>query len=165
MKPITLEKFRLTASVARTLAEQNWGTGGTHAYKTNRKGVFYFSCSGHGGYVVNAKALTEQEHQNIEAFVKPDHVSLLVQHLNTGDVVIGVQSPLSVRPRRFRFFPAYGAVEWQDYPFYFFEEDCDWALLEHFTDIRRVSVHQNLEAHEQAIQRTIEAWFLNKKAT
>lgn len=48
-------------SHARNIAERTWGRDGTTARRTTRPGFYFFSCSGHGGYVVEAQRLTEEE--------------------------------------------------------------------------------------------------------
>lgn len=123
--------MQLNAKDCRTIAEAYWGTGGTHPYKTNRKGVYYYACSGHGGFVLDANALTEAERAVLAPYVKPYNYTAYVWN-EGGKETVRVMFP--ERKRRFRVPMEHYKVEGQ---FYLFEEDCDWALLIHLTDIRR----------------------------
>jgi len=167
MKAVKLEEFKLTSSIARNLAENMWGRGGTSTHRTNRKGVFYFSCSGHGGYVVDANALTEAERAKIEQYAKPDHLSLAVQSRKDGKFVIAVRDP-RVHQKSVSFYADEGPTKFEQYPIFFFEEDCAWALLEVMTDIRCPD-HENwaIGRHgpgytDQERQRTFKQWFPEK---
>lgn len=119
----------LNHSRARSIAETAWGTGGTSAYRTNRKGAYYFSCSGHGGYVVDGACLSDQERELIDEHVKPRKAFYASRN---GDCYF-LQNPESFRSRRYRIYPD-TVTGWTD--IYLFEEDCDWAVLEYFTDIQ-----------------------------
>ena len=168
MKPIPLKKYRIPAY---KIAEMAWGSGGTHAYKCNRRGAYYYSCSGHGGYVVDSRCLTKQERKRIERHIRAIDLRLLVQSRN-GDghkFVIGV-SMLSV-PRSgrwlrhetvFRYIPRLGPVEWVDLPVYLFEEDCDWAVLEKLTDIRAEHPHLTERKRRHYINQTFNSYYRNK---
>ena len=140
MKPVRKEKFKLTSAMARNIAEQIWGKGGTVAYKTTRTGAYYFSCSGHGGYVVDGQCLSSIEQSAIAKKVPSRHLQTLVQHQPQGDVIIGVSSPYTRKLQRFRYRIRSGPVKWEKYPVFIFEEDCDWKILEDHTDIRRMEV-------------------------
>jgi len=122
----------ITGSRARILAETTWGTGGTHSARTNRKGAFYYSCSGHGGYIVDGNALTVAERDHIDRFKKPEYVWAIIN--DETSAVRKTSNPFSTK----RFFAHMRVGERLDknYPIYYFEEDCDWSILEKFTDIR-----------------------------
>lgn len=126
-----VEGFMVSHTAARTLAEQRWGTGGTSYDRCNRRGAFYFSCSAHGGYVVDANALTAEERAKIEQYRTPETVQILVQ---AGEV-LAVVGPDRRTSKRVLINPAKGDAVWQDHPVFYFEEDCDWAILESYTDI------------------------------
>jgi len=119
----------------RNIAESAWGRGGTKAYRTNRKGVSYFSCSGHGGYVVPASSLTDEERAKLEAYgAKAERVYRLVgPDGQTYGIDYSHVSKYATRARRFRCPPG---SQWLASEFFLFEEDCDWSLLETLTDIR-----------------------------
>lgn len=125
------EGFKINASMARTLAEQRWGHGGTTSCKVNRPGAFYFSCSSHGGYVVDAAALTAEERAEVEKYRKPEMVQILVQD---GEV-LAVVGPDRMTAKRVWTNPAKGPSDWLDHPVFYFEEDCDWSILESYTGI------------------------------
>ena len=134
MRPVPLQDFRVPT---RRLAAMMWGEVNA-TYRCNRRGVSYYSCSGHGGYVVDSRALTAKERRKIDQYKRPLPLNLLIQHWPDGDKVVGVNANWFTcgRPRRyFRYFPNAYPVEWQELPVYVFEEDCDWAILEHLTDI------------------------------
>jgi hypothetical protein len=121
---------------ARAVAENSWGRGGTKAYRTNRNGVYYFSCSGHGGYIVKPEALTKSEIESIEKYMGTVYINLLT-NIETGEVYGVDYGPVATYFRNKRFkYPSGAKVEWRRYDFYMFEEDADWIFLEYFTDIR-----------------------------
>jgi len=155
MKPVPLAGFRIGHSQARGIAEALWGKGGTNSERCNRPGAFYFSCSGHGGYVVDASILTEQERAKIEEVRSPEPVKILVQ----GNRVIGVSNPFT-GSRSFRYNSAFGTPEWRAHPVFLFEEDCDWSILEHLTDIRSAwslkKQREDPEKHSEEVSRMFE---------
>lgn len=61
----------LTEAEARMIAENVWGSGGTHFFPTNRNGAFEYLCSAHGGFVIDAEALTASERQALAPFTSP----------------------------------------------------------------------------------------------
>lgn len=136
MKPVKLSDFYINHSRARSLAEQSWGSGGTNAYKTNRKGVYYFACSSHGGYIVNPKMLAEEEKHLINKYMTPEKIMLAVQNQEGVDYVLGYQHPCAPRQKIIKYQPALGEFRWVEYEFYEFEEDCAWAILEYYTDVQ-----------------------------
>jgi len=125
---------------ARLIAEKMWGTGGTRAYKTNRKGAYYYSCAGHGGYIVKSEALSETEKENVKKYWGGGYVLYLLTDQDTREVygVDYAHVPASNVKRSNKGFKVkLGAhVKWEKYIFYVFEEDCDWSILEKFTDVR-----------------------------
>lgn len=145
----------LTSAKARSFAETNWGRGGTTSYRTNRRGVYYFSCSGHGGYVVDGYALTEDERAEIDKYVT-SHSCTMVFNPSTQRIIF-LQNPCTIRTQRYRYNPEVHTIV-KDYPIYFFEEDCDWAVLEKFTDIRAKHTMTPAE-REKAINDTFTRWF------
>jgi hypothetical protein len=168
VKPTPLTKYRIPAY---SIAEMSWGSGGTHAYRCNRRGAYYYSCSGHGGYVVDSRCLTRKERAKIERHIKPIDLRLLVQRRNGNGhrFVIGV-SMLNV-PRSgcrlrsqsfFNYSPRLGPIEWVDLPVYLFEEDCDWAVLEKLTDIRAEHPHLTERQRRHYINETFNQWHRNK---
>jgi len=153
---------------ARNVAEKMWGTGGTNAYGTNRKGAYYYSCSGHGGYVIKKEAFTEQELEDVSKYAKPNFINLLTNK-ETGEVYgtdyTPVQRCLTGRERRRFRYPAGAPVEWRPYEFFVFEEDCDWAIVEVLTDIRSGGF-ENLteEKRKEFATQSFNKWQLNKEA-
>ena len=146
---------------ARVLAETTWGTGGTHAYRTNRKGAFYYSCSGHGGYIVDGNALTVTERANIDKYHTPEIVWAIRNNLT--NEVRKTSNPFSIK----RFFARhYPHAEYLDknYPIYYFEEDCDWAILEKFTDIRAKGRNITEEENAAIVEKTFIKWAMPKAA-
>lgn len=134
MKPVPLSKWRLTHNLARTIAESLWGRGGTHSYRVNRRGVFYFSCAGHGGYVIDPQSLTDHERELLRSLLPTVEVRLCVQRQRGGRMVIAERPEMSNRSARYR--PELGPVEWISRAVWIGEEDCDWAKVECMTSIR-----------------------------
>jgi CRISPR/Cas system CSM-associated protein Csm3 (group 7 of RAMP superfamily) len=119
----------IQSTQARSMAESLWGKGGTHAHRTNRQGAFYFSCSGHGGYIIDWKALTESERIEVNKYLKPE------------ECFVSKDSKGKIR----RFHHPYKESKTTTHfgPFekvfvYVAEEDCDWAIIQKFTKIRRI---------------------------
>lgn len=134
----------LTHSEAKTIAEAAWGRGGTHSEPTTRQGAFCFSCSGHGGFVIDQRALTDEELLAISPYVSFEDATLytwgkrrtLMQPYRTKGARVSAMS----REETFKFF--------------LLEEDCDWCLAYLFTGIR----HKKKPADLEAAQRTFDQW-------
>jgi len=160
MKP----KFKFNA---RNIAELMWGRDGTVSYKTTRKGAYYYSCAGHGGYIVKKESLTESERENIDKYTERLFLYLLT-NTETGDIYGIDYNHVPASRSRFRMTfkqPSGVTAEWVKYEFYAFEEDCDWALLEKFTDIRRKDVkHITEEENNKYIEDTFNRWHKSKVA-
>ena len=164
MKATTLNDYRIPS---RTIAEMMWGRGGTTAYRTKRHGAYYYSCSGHGGYVVDSRILTETERRDIEQYIKPEPIRLCVQHRQNGDVVIGQNLAYfsqSGRDKGVTYMAHLGSVEWVDLPVYLFEEDCAWSILERFTDIRSEGFTMTDRERQVSIERTFANWYGDKQS-
>lgn len=129
----------LTSSEARTIAETLWGRGGTHARRCNRKGAYYFSCSGHGGFVIDAATLAPAERDALAPYVKPEKYTLYTWGTHRRVMFNG-------RTRGFRV-PHTAAR--RDGQFYVFEEDCEWSLVYVCTSIRAAS-HDPIAAEAEA---------------
>ena len=138
MKPVKLESFKLNASIARRIAEAMWGRDGTHSIRTNRKGVYFYDCSSHGGFVVDAEALSNEEKKKIDEHVSSDNLHLLVQDRKDGKYIIGtsVCEFSNSQNKRMKYLTELGPVEWEMYPIYIFEEDMEWCVLIHLTDVK-----------------------------
>lgn len=119
----------LTGSRARNFAETRWGRGGTTASRTNRPGAFYYSCSSHGGYIVDAKALTLDEYHKVQQYVKPEKCLVVV---NPKGKATFFQNPYRMTRARYGYNDQDQIIERK---VFFFEEDSDWAVLEHLTGI------------------------------
>jgi hypothetical protein len=165
MKAVLLNKYRPNS---RNIAESMWGIGGTNSHRVNRNGATYYSCAGHGGYIVLANALTEEERANIDKHIQPESIELIVQAQATGDYVVGVFNHMSRGRTRARVaYKAYlGEVRREKFFIYTFEEDCAWSILEKFTDIRlkqgqeRPEFYQN---RENFIEECFQRWYGSKK--
>jgi hypothetical protein len=115
----------LTSSLARATAESRWGRGGTTAYKTNRKGAYYFSCSGHGGFVISAKALTAAEYEAMAKYVTPEVMTVYVD-METNAVLLAYH-PFRQNSGKLRGVGRKGyRVEKEE--LFLLEEDCAWSL-------------------------------------
>lgn len=113
----------ITHSQARSMAEANWGRGGTNSRRTNRAGAFYFSCSGHGGYIIDGRAFSEEERAALAAFREPEKTSEVYDP--TDGRVHGIFNPFSLRQRTIKAMPHWRQ---RDVEVWAFEEDCDWCL-------------------------------------
>lgn len=140
----------LNASLARQTAEARWGRGGTVSYKTNRKGAYYYSCSGHGGFVISGDALTADERNKISEFVSPEIMTVYVD--NETDKTLLAFHPFRRNRGKLRGYgPAgYRIVEEE---IFLLEEDCDWALAVIFAGIKIKDMTQ-----EKAVK-TFFDWF------
>jgi hypothetical protein len=168
MKAVLLEDYKINP---RAIAEAMWGTGGTNAVRTNRKGAYYYSCSAHGGYVVSPNAFTDEEKALVNQYTEPMKIQALVQHRTDGDYVIAVSLSAIQRyvgkNRQFRYTPHLGQVEWVDIEFYAFEEDCDWAIVEKLTEIKTLDKESTCtpEKRIEIVNSTFEKWATPKRKT
>ncbi|KQS84296.1 hypothetical protein [Rhizobium sp. Leaf383] len=134
----------LTHNQARVIAEAVWGRGGTHSEPVNRPGAFYFSCSGHGGFVIDQRALKDEE------------LLAISPHVNFEDARIyswGKRKTL-MHPYRTTGARVSAMAREEDFKFFLLEEDCDWCLAYIFTGIR----HRYKPAKEEAAQQTFDQW-------
>lgn len=140
----------LTASLARQTAESQWGRGGTTSYKTNRKGAYYFSCSGHGGFVISGSALSEDERNKIKEFVSPEIMTVYVE--NETDKVLLAFQPFRRNRGKLR---GYGSAGYRivEEEIFLLEEDCNWALAVKFAGITVKDMK------EEAAEKTFFNWF------
>ncbi len=157
MKFIKFNQYKIPA---RSIAEMMWGRGGTNAEKTNKNGAYYYSCSGHGGFIIDSRILSENEKKAINYFINPDYFNLLIQKRNGIDYVIGADlsyfSNSNHQKKSYNFNPSYGFPEWIQFPIYLFEEDCAWSILTSLTDINFLEKPINKERSEQ----TFKQWYL-----
>lgn len=146
----------LSPGKARRFAETAWGRGGTKALKTTRKGVYYFSCSGHGGYVVDASRLSKEEYDAIRPFARPDNC-LVVYLRNSGKVTFW-QNPWSVSKQSYKIYQDSEKIYRE---VFFFEEDCAWSILEKFTNIRlKESSHKlSKKEYDAYVEEQFTHWF------
>jgi len=111
----------MTSSQARNMAEMKWGRGGTRSRRTNRKGAFYFSCSGHGGFVIDGRCLTQDERTNIIRYIEPEIAHAVVR--NDGKVK-RLRGPDSQQTLRYSM----AREHIEEIEVFFAEEDCAWAI-------------------------------------
>ena len=167
MKPVPYSKFRINA---RHIAELMWGTGGTRAARTNRKGAYYYSCSCHGGYVVDGRALSYEEIGKIRTYIPSDSLFVCrvrnTLDMDSGDYIAAVSyNDFAPYPRSTALnLPEHLVpIGWFRHPVYLFEEDYAWSILEQFTDIRR-RCHLNMdskaaEEQERIRKDTFQYWY------
>lgn len=116
----------LTYTQARSIAEARWGRGGTHPHRTTRSGAFYFSCSGHGGFVIDISTLTDAELVAISPYVDIEEAELF----KWGRKSL-FSHPYRRRGGRYSICASRTVIK-----FILLEEDCDWCLAYLFTGIR-----------------------------
>lgn len=139
----------LTKAYAMAMSTSLWGTV-NHTYKTTGgKGVYYTSNSGHGGYIIDGNVFREDIRAKIEQFVSPTITYVAV---NNGKMM-GMQNPFT--QRSWRYDMRYELVK---HPIFVFEEDCDWAIVERFADIRLLGAYEDTVAHEDYIQQCYRDW-------
>lgn len=172
MKRVKLSDFKPNC---RSLAESMWGSGGTSALRTNRRGAYYYSCSGHGGYLVLEDVLTPDELKNINEYIRPSTIQLLVQHDDNGEAIVVDKNANDFihyghRKRSFTYYNYYDKPIWVDYNVYVFEEDCDWSILEKFTDIRTIEILKRISngdltenEYNRIIDDSFNRWHLYKQ--
>jgi len=150
----------LTHSKARSMAGSLWGAHGTTSRRTGHSGAFYFSCSGHGGFIIDDRAFDDEARRRLATYAKPHEACELY---NPGrNEVIAIQNPFMTRSRTMRC-PSGTVV--RTARIWIFEEDCDWCLpvvfagitfrgldprfaLEAFARHHATSNHQKLEAQD-----------------
>lgn len=123
-----MKNVYLNHSRARAMAASLWGTV-NHSYRTNRSGCFYFSCSGHGGYVIDGNALTDEEYAAVTQYIAPDIAKTVVK---PGGDMRGMLNPFARGGSRTSRYLGDVVV---DTPIIVAEEDCAWAILEHLTAV------------------------------
>ncbi len=161
MEQVTLNvNPKLTHAIARNIAENVWGRGGTHYSKCNLSGAYYFSCSSHGGYVVEKSFLLPSEIAEVEKYIKPCKLWFLVQNGKILNVDYSSFSD-SKRRRSFKVNPLLPFV-WEELEIYLFEEDCAWAVLEAFTSFKTVSSNEKEDRKKIAFE-TLNFWFCGPK--
>ena len=117
----------LDSAIARGIAEAMWGRGGTAAVRTTRTGAYYFSCSGHGGFVIDAAAFTDSELKQINQYAEPETATVYVHN---GSV------EAYMHPHRRRSTKVNSQAHTVQAKYYLFEEDCAWCLPVVFSGIR-----------------------------
>jgi hypothetical protein len=134
-----------------------WG-GDCSSSKTTREGIGYYSCAGHGGYLVDGRTLSREEQHMLDKLVGKSKVNVLVQHRPEGDTVIAEDTgwySTSGRRQRYSYNPAYGEVEWVEIPIYEGEEDEGWCAIETITGVRSEG-YADTEKHEQFREKCFE---------
>lgn len=143
----------LTHSQARYLAESVWGRGETVSHRTNRTGAFWFSCAGHGGFVIDDRALTREERERLAAAGLKADACWGVR--GEDGQIITVRHPGSqVRnPRPVFCHPDRGEYQDRKILVWTLEQDCEWAAAYAFTGIRAPSAFSLAEDGLMAIAR------------
>lgn len=116
----------LDSARARGIAEAMWGRGNTSAVRTNRKGAYYFSCAGHGGFVIDREAFTQAERDKIDRYGEPERA---VAYVLDGKVCA------YAHPYRRKSSKVSAHATQVSTGFYVFEEDCSWCLPVKFAGI------------------------------
>ena len=151
-RDVRIEKFRPNLD---TIASREWG-GDCSSSRTTRRGIRYFSCAGHGGYLVDPSAVTPEEKRLLDEQASKANLKLLVQHRQDGDYVLGVSyqdvgSYYRRSNKRYYYDRDKGDVEWIEYPVYQGEEDEMWSVIEKVTGVRLLE-DTNPE-HEETLER------------
>jgi hypothetical protein len=118
------------SSAARNMANTLWGKRGTKASRTNRNGVYYFSCSGHGGFIIDGRALSPQERDDIKKYITPEKTSV---YMDTDGKVRRVRNPFTTRSRTVKTYTGWTKEEVE---IFVAEEDADWCVPTLFANIQ-----------------------------
>ncbi len=119
----------ITQAQARSMAEMEWGRGGTSSSRTNRKGAYYFSCSGHGGFVIDARCLTAEEREKMGKYLTPEIAHEVVRSDGTVRRFRGPQGRQTLK-----YSPGLETI--REVEIFFAEEDCNWAIPVVLADIK-----------------------------
>lgn len=138
----------LTGKEARQIAQGCWGAGGTQAYKTNRRGAFYYSCASHGGYVISADCLTDSERELCERYGARKETATRYTSGNNSKLM----HPYRTRGLKYRL-----SATVTDIDFYLFEEDCQWCIPYLFCGITS-SAFIDKETADRAARSTFRHW-------
>ena len=146
MKPVKLSDFEVNGSLARRIAEANWGKFGTKGYRTTKEGIYYYSCSRHGGYVADPKRLDKSlPYARMETLL----IVVGVHHKTGEEYVLGTSTAhinLNQRRASIKYNPfKFTRPEWRDYPVACFEEDCNWAAIETLEGVRIPKAYPNAD--------------------
>lgn len=109
---------------ARLIAQRNWGSDPT-SYHTNRRGAFYFSCAGHGGFVIDSRTLSAEEIAQLTQYVRGYDATEATYH----------GKPVFMHPWRKRVLKYNADRGLAHFKIYLFEEDCNWCLPVKFAGI------------------------------
>lgn len=155
--PLNNNGIVLTGVTARNWAGSvgnGWGEV-NGSYRTNRTGAFYYHCSGHGGYIIDAACLSVDEYNALKQYIKPD-VTYLTREIESGKVM-GIMNPWALRSKRFKI-RTNKPYEHISREIFVGEEDVGWAYVEAFTGIRHkesppkseaIAVAERWIAHEE----------------
>ena len=140
---------------ARAIAEAMWGKGGTNSERTNARGAFWFSCSGHGGFIIADEAITDAQRDAMrkDGF-EPE----------TATRYIGWRKTVFMHPHRMRGARiAYHATETVTY--WVFEEDCNWCMPALFCGIGTKSMTEDWKTTREHAERTYANWIKHRVFT
>jgi hypothetical protein len=121
----------------RNIAESLWGTGGTSAYRTNTKGAYYYSCSGHGGFIIDGRILNDFQKEKLDKYGSKGKATIFKDNLGE---IRAFHHPW----KRTSTHYSYSWTE-EEFDIYVLEEDCDWCLAYMFTPIRVKSAFNHTE--------------------
>lgn len=137
-------------SQARSIAEGLWGRGGTNSEPTNRNGAFYFSCSGHGGFVIDVNCLTDDELIKIS-----DHVEIETATQYRFGRKRTFMHPYREKGAKVSLMATVDTIR-----FIVLEEDCAWCLAYKFTGIQ----HKNKPARPDYVEELFNRYYKDKAA-
>lgn len=137
MQARKLKDFRIDSWIARSIARQRGEVNTT--YKTNRIWAYYFSCSGHWGFIIDWNALNDSDNQLIEKLdIKHEMLRIVIasDKMTGEDYVIHIEYPNGKQKREIYFSSQFENARYIEYKYYVWEEDCDWSLYSYFLDIQ-----------------------------
>lgn len=146
--PDTETNFIL-AHQARSIAEAMWGPDGTRQRSMSRPGAWWFTCSQHGGAIIDGRTLTAEERAALIPHCTPADADLY-EHAGR---IVGLMNPERRRPLRVPIGSTKTRIQ-----IFTFEEDCAWCLLYLFTGIRDRDPARAAKS-EASAQRTFDLYF------
>jgi len=146
----------LTREQATGLAESLWGTGGTASDRTNRDGAFCFSCSAHGGFVIDDRALTGRERDLLTEAGFAAVACWGIRGADGGIIAVRHPRPQDQQQQRVIYQPRRGEYEDRNIPVWTFEEDAEQAAVYALTGIRPLDTRGGQPADAEVVARATE---------
>lgn len=107
----------LKSAEARGIARALWGDVNS-TYRTNTRGAFYYSCAGHGGFIVSENVIPEVKREWVQKYVHKENATRYISRSGKSVLMHGYRT----RGARMTY------VKTEEVKFYIFEEDVAWCI-------------------------------------